>query len=230
MICKFSGCNKDVTCSHHLARYCDEHKRVDKRVRICLRRGCDEVAFGKGTYCEKHIKSYLFISYRRIMGERWLENEVNVEFALSLFRGGDLSKFLETPLRRAYLSLVNKIAKRVSGVGNHKLEIYRNHLWKVCRHYFLLENPVCVCGSRENLVVDHHKYPDDISSFLYFDNLRTMCRVCHDKKSLLYDMLIWHSRKLKNEGYVEEHDVIRGVAGQVLDKFYARLRKVRRSA
>ena len=222
-VCKVDGCDELVGFNGKF--YCDKHKTSSKdRVKkICKINGCNaEVAFAGKSFCEKHkTRDHKYGAY--VVGETWLEDEINKEFIVSIFREGNLNKLLGTPFKRSYLSLKNKLASKRAGESGKKVKMYEVDLWRVCRHYFLLESPICCrCGSRDNLVVDHHEETLDVDSFLHFNNLRVLCESCHTEKSLVYDNLMWISRKLKLLGYKKKHDAIRKVASDILDSFYAK--------
>ena len=64
-------------------------------------------------------------------------------------------------------------------------EFYRTSQWRILRKKVIVQHPFCcICGSEENLTVDHIQPPKG-DSYLFFDdnNLQVLCRDCHNRKT-----------------------------------------------
>ena len=61
--------------------------------------------------------------------------------------------------------------------------------WQVLRQAYLAQNPICECGCmRPATVVDHRKPHRGDPALMYdWDNLQSMTKQCHDRKTAAYD-------------------------------------------
>jgi 5-methylcytosine-specific restriction protein A len=65
--------------------------------------------------------------------------------------------------------------------------LYGTVAWQALRTQVKREQPMCECGAK-GTVVDHVK-PHHGDNALFFDrrNLRTCCKKCHDRKTVMHD-------------------------------------------
>lgn len=65
--------------------------------------------------------------------------------------------------------------------------LYNSHSWRTLRKKILQRDGFAcqICGNTENLVIDHiQPHQDNLELFYDTDNLITLCKSCHDYKTL----------------------------------------------
>lgn len=81
------------------------------------------------------------------------------------------------------------VRKRGERADYHKL--YASKWWKRARKEFIIDNPMCKVCSDHGIVklgndVDHIKpHMGDESLFFSVENLQTLCKACHNRKTNL---------------------------------------------
>lgn len=93
-----------------------------------------------------------------------------------------------------------KRAKPIDSVRPDATRRGYDHRWKALRLSFLADNPICVsCADRglvvEATIVDHidGKGPQGERGFDR-DNLQSLCKTCHDRKTATQDGGFGHAR------------------------------------
>lgn len=63
-------------------------------------------------------------------------------------------------------------------------KLYNNKRWAAFRRMYLREHPLCALCGGEATIVDHIKdHQGDWELFWSLDNLQSLCKQCHDKKT-----------------------------------------------
>jgi 5-methylcytosine-specific restriction protein A len=64
-------------------------------------------------------------------------------------------------------------------------KLYNSRLWRNLRYNKLYQDPLCIeCGKEANEVDHIMKHRGDRTLFYDWDNLQSMCKACHARKTL----------------------------------------------
>lgn len=102
------------------------------------------------------------------------------------------------PVREKKKDLLNYNRSRSAG---EMLEFYQSKAWRSLRRYKIQMNPLCeICANKYDMLVpaeeiDHIVAIKDNGPKLAYNNLQSLCRSCHSKKSVMEREARKHTKK-----------------------------------